>query len=83
MTGIKTIKYDLPNRTAVGTFVSISGRETTHTFKNLTPDMVEMWKNGMYIQDAMPHLTPDERELFISGMGKEEWDELMSGEEMF
>ena len=27
---------------------------------------VEAWMNGKYIQDAMPYLSADERELFIS-----------------
>ena len=34
------------------------------------------WKNGMYIQDAMSMLTPDERELLISGTCGECFDKL-------
>ena len=30
-------------------------------------DDVTAWENGKLIQDAMPYLTPDEREVLISG----------------
>ena len=30
-------------------------------------DDVTAWENGKLIQDAMPYLTPDEREILISG----------------
>lgn len=33
-------------------------------------------KGGMYIQDAYPNLTADEREFLISGTTPEEWDRL-------
>lgn len=35
---------------------------------------VNKWQEGMFIQDAMPYLTPDERELFISKMCSECWE---------
>jgi hypothetical protein len=33
-------------------------------------------KGGMYIQDAYPTLTADQREFLISGATPEEWDRL-------
>lgn len=32
------------------------------------------WKSGTHIQDAMPYLTPDERELLITGTCGPCWD---------
>lgn len=34
------------------------------------------WKKGMLIQDAMPYLTPDEREILVSGICGECFDNL-------
>lgn len=33
-------------------------------------------KGGMYIQDAYPNLTADEREFLISGATSEEWEKM-------
>jgi hypothetical protein len=42
---------------------------------NLTREQFEAWKvSGKMIQDAMPHLTKDEREFFLSGSTPGEWD---------
>ena len=35
---------------------------------NVTIDQIEDWKAGTLIQNAMPQLEPDEREVFITGM---------------
>jgi hypothetical protein len=35
------------------------------------------WKDGMLLQDAMPSLTQDDRELLISGTCPKCWDGLM------
>lgn len=40
----------------------------------VTPEQLDAWKNGMLIQQAMPHLTPDEREFIMTGITAEEWD---------
>lgn len=34
------------------------------------------WQSGVLIQDAMPELSADERELFISGTCGKCWDEM-------
>lgn len=36
------------------------------------------WEDGMLIQDAMPSLGQDERELLISGTCPECWDAMMA-----
>ena len=40
------------------------------------------WDNGMVIQEAMPHLTPDQREFLMTGVTKEEWDKYMPEEDV-
>ncbi len=47
---------------------------------NVTREQLDAWINGTLIQNAMPHLTPDEREFIMTGITKEEWDEAFSGE---
>jgi hypothetical protein len=49
----------------------------THTLEiNVTPEQLRTWENGMVIQRAMPHLTPDEREFIMTGITAEEWKNL-------
>ena len=48
---------------------------------NVTQDQIDAWQNGMLIQDAMPQLTPDEREFILTGVTAEEWDEALGDEE--
>tara|TARA_R110000822_G_scaffold73771_10_gene177376 strand:+ start:745 stop:1059 length:315 start_codon:yes stop_codon:yes gene_type:complete len=50
---------------------------------NITQDQVDAWHAGGYIQEIMPHLSPDEREFLISGAAPGEWEKQFShdGEE--
>ena len=41
---------------------------------DVTQEQLSSWKSGTLIQDAMPHLTPDEREFIMTGITPEEWD---------
>ncbi len=46
----------------------------THTLEiKVTPEQLQAWENGMLIQNAMPFLTPDEREFIMTGITAEEW----------
>jgi hypothetical protein len=47
----------------------------------VTIEQLERWQNGELIQNAMPHLTPDEREFLISGCTPEDWNEMFAEEE--
>ena len=47
----------------------------THTIEmDVTHAQIAAWKNGMVIQQAMPHLSPDEREFLMTGITAEEWE---------
>ena len=39
------------------------------------------WEDGTLAQDAFPYLEPEEREVLISGICKECWQEMFGGEE--
>lgn len=52
-----------------------SGKEHTVRIR-ATPCQFTLWNSGALIQEAFPELTPDEREFIISGITKEEWNEL-------
>lgn len=39
---------------------------------NVTPKQFHAWTQGTPIQDAMPNLTPDEREFILNGMTTED-----------
>jgi len=45
---------------------------------NVTPEQIYKWQNGMLIQQAMPNLSPDDREFIMTGITSDEWDEEFS-----
>jgi hypothetical protein len=40
----------------------------------VTEAQIEAWQNGELIQNAMPNLTPDQREFLMTGVTPEEWE---------
>ena len=57
----------------------ISGNINTMSLP-ITEEQYNAWEQGTLVQDAMPHLTPDEREFVMSGITPEEGAETF-GEE--
>jgi len=51
-----------------------SGKVNTREI-NVTQDQLDKWKAGMLIQDAMPNISPDDREFIMTGITPEEWKE--------
>lgn len=47
----------------------------------VTEEQLDLWRRGMFIQTAMPQLTPDQREFIKTGITAEEWDEIFPPEE--
>lgn len=41
---------------------------------DVTQEQLERWANGELIQNAMPHLSPDDREFIMTGVTAEEWN---------
>jgi hypothetical protein len=41
----------------------------------VTQEQLDAWARGMLIQQAMPDLTPDQREFIMTGITPAEWDE--------
>ena len=48
---------------------------------NVTEEQILAWQGGELIQNAMPHLSADDREFVKTGITGEEWDQLFGGEE--
>ena len=46
----------------------------------ITEEQYKSWVNGKLIQNAMPHLSADEREFVLTGITPEEWADVF-GEE--
>ena len=44
-----------------------TGKEVIREFEHLTVSEIEAWINGELIQNAMPLLSAEERELFLTG----------------
>ena len=47
----------------------------------VTQKQIDAWQNGVLIQDAMPNLTPDQREFIKTGITPEEWEETFGSKE--
>lgn len=48
---------------------------------DVTPEQMHAWQHGgVLIQDAMPHLSPDDREFIMTGITPDEWEELFGDE---
>ena len=41
---------------------------------DVTQEQINDWEGGSLIQDAMPDLTPEEREFIMTGITQEEWE---------
>jgi len=48
---------------------------------DVTQRQLDAWKAGELIQNAMPHLTPAEREFVMTGITESEWDNMFGGDE--
>ena len=47
---------------------------------NVTEEQLRAWEAGALIQNAMPHLTDDEREFIMTGITPGEWDAMFGGD---
>lgn len=59
----------------------ITGKKNTLEIPVLE-SQIEMWREGMLIQDAMPNLTSDEREFIMTGLLPHVWNTLFKDEEI-
>ena len=48
---------------------------------NVTQEQLSAWESGTLIQNAMPHLSADEREFIMSGITPQEWEDAFGGSE--
>jgi hypothetical protein len=48
---------------------------------SITEEQYEDFRNGKLVQEAMPHLSPADREFIISGVTQDEWDKFIAGAE--
>ena len=60
----------------ITTTSSVTGNINT-MFINITKEELSHYtKSGLCIQDALPHLTAEEREFLMTGITPAEWNEL-------
>ena len=65
------------------TRTSILSKKTRTLDIDVTVDQMKLYQNGAHIQNAMPHLTDDEREFIMTGITPDEWDESLPVEESY
>ena len=44
----------------------------------VTHEQLDAWRGGELIQNAMPNLTPDEREFIKTGITPEQWEKVFN-----
>tara|TARA_R110000772_G_scaffold266171_1_gene388286 strand:+ start:4803 stop:4997 length:195 start_codon:yes stop_codon:yes gene_type:complete len=52
-----------------------TGESTTMDIR-VTQEQIDDWKSGTLIQNAMPNLTPDEREFIKTGLTSDDWNSI-------
>lgn len=65
----------LVNRTCI-----LDGQDYEHLVKNAKEADILKWRSGAYIQDAMPHVSAEDREFLISGITPTYWNEVFGDE---
>ena len=53
----------------------VTGKDNTMDLP-ITQDQLTSWAAGVLIQDAMPNLTPDQREFLMTGCTPGDWNVL-------
>jgi hypothetical protein len=66
LNGVYTMKITRTSR--------LTGK-TSVMYLDITKEQLFSWVDGMLIQEAMPNLTPDEREFVMTGITPAEWNE--------
>jgi hypothetical protein len=76
-------EFEVARLYAVTKISPVSGNQHVMTFllspkqwEEIQPFLDKSLPKGRFIQDILPHHTPQEREFLISGTTQEEWDEL-------
>lgn len=59
----------------------VTGQLVHMVIEGLTLDMLDKWTDGMLIQEAMPHLSDNQREFIQTGMTPDMWDTVFPSEE--
>lgn len=57
------------------TRVSMVSGKTRSMNLPVTYEQIELWQNGVNIQNAMPQLTASEREFIMTGITDAEWND--------
>lgn len=51
--------------------------KTNHWDIPVTEEQLTKWQRGVLIQDAIPNLTPEQREFIMTGITPASWDEAL------
>ncbi len=83
--GLHSVTHDKTSTTfrCVNVFKDVGGNRSfsiTHSDYSVSPESImrniREWIEGKLVQDAFPYLYPNERELLITGMLPEDWENM-------
>lgn len=78
--GTTTIIYKPDGTAEVSRSSPLTRGVVTRTLP-LTVEQILKWEQGALIQNAMPHLTADQREFLLTGMSDNDWNENFADDE--
>ena len=55
--------------------------ETNTLELDVTAEQLKAWQAGTLIQEAMPNLSPEEREFLMTGITADEWKDMFEADE--
>ena len=78
---MSSVRDMFPAQFESGMFFTVESNITgkiTNVVLDVTEAQVLQWVNGAKIQDAMPQLSAEQRELLLTGISSDEWSALFA-----
>ena len=78
---MSSVRDMFPAQLEPGMFFTVESNITgkiTNVVLDVTEAQVLEWVNGAKIQDAMPQLSAEQRELLLTGITSDEWSDLFA-----
>ena len=60
--------------------LEVMGLDSKRYYMLVKNEDYKRWEEGAYVQDAFPYLSPEQREILISGITPKMWDEMIGDE---
>lgn len=75
----RTFEHYMDSDTAFTVYVRnrLTGKTKVRVIEGITIEQIQAYESGVFVQDAFPNLSTDDREFIISGTTPEEWEKMV------